>query len=131
MGKGKAAFEEAPDVDLSKAPPFPISWINSAESLYDAPLEMRYSDLDPTARYKLRVVYAGDMPEMKIRLDANGDTEIHPFITKPKPVEPIEFDIPHAATQSGQLHLAWRREPGLGRNGRGCQVAEAWLIRVP
>ena len=87
--------------------------------------------LDAWEKVTGRVVYAGDMPEMKIRLDANGDTEIHPFITKPKPVEPIEFDIPHAATQSGQLHLAWRREPGLGRNGRGCQVAEAWLIRVP
>ena len=92
---------------------------------------MHYANLDPTARYKLRVVYAGDMPEMKIRLDANGDIEIHPFITKPSPVQPIEFDIPPSATNDGQLRLAWRREPGIGRNGRGCQVAEVWLIRVP
>jgi hypothetical protein len=92
---------------------------------------MRYTDLDPSARYKLRVVYAGDMPEMKIRLDANGDMEIHPFISKPKPVAPIEFDIPASATQDGELDLAWTREPGLGRNGRGCQVSEVWLMRVP
>jgi hypothetical protein len=127
----RVAFEEAPDVDLSEAPPFRMSWINNAESLYDAPLQMRYSDLDPTAQYKLRVVYAGDMPDMRIRLVANGDTEIHPLIEKPKPVEPVEFEIPQTATQSGELDLAWFREPGLGRNGRGCQVSEVWLIRVP
>ena len=67
----RIGFEEAPDVDLSQAPPFRVSWINHAESLYDAPLRMRYTNLDPSARYKLRVVYAGDMPEMKIRLVAN------------------------------------------------------------
>ena len=92
---------------------------------------MRYTNLDPSARYKLRVVYAGDMPEMKIRLVANGETEIHPFITKPNPVVPIETDVPASATQRGELNLAWYREPGLGRNGRGCQVSEAWLIRAP
>jgi hypothetical protein len=108
-----------------------MSWINHAESLYDAPLRMRYTELDSTARYKLRIVYAGDMPEIKIRLVANDETEIHPFITKPKPVAPIEFDIPASATQSGELNLSWTREPGLGRNGRGCQVSEVWLIRVP
>jgi hypothetical protein len=123
--------EEAPDVDLSQAPPFRMSWINHAESLYDAPLRMRYTDLDPAARYKLRVVYAGDMPEIKIRLVADDKSEIHPFITKPKPVAPIEFDIPASATQDGELNLAWTREPGLGRNGRGCQVSEVWLMRVP
>lgn len=127
----RIAFEEAPDVDLAQAPPFRMSWINNAESLYDAPLRMRYTDLDPAARYKLRVVYAGDMPEMKIRLVANKETEIHPFITKPKPVVPVEFNLPESATQSGELNLAWYREPGLGRNGRGCQVSEVWLIRVP
>jgi hypothetical protein len=127
----RIAFEEAPDVDLSQAPPFRMSWINNAESLYDAPLRMHYTDLDPSARYKVRVVYAGDMPEMRIRLVANDETEIHPFIVKPKPVAPVEFEIPHAATQAGELNLAWYREPGLGRNGRGCQVSEIWLIRVP
>jgi hypothetical protein len=71
------------------------------------------------------------MPEMKIRLVANGETEIHPFITKPNPVAPIEFEVPASATRRGELNLAWYREPGLGRNGRGCQVSEAWLIRVP
>jgi hypothetical protein len=122
--------EEAPDVDLAQAPPFRMSWINHAESLYDAPLRMRYTNLHPSARYKLRVVYAGDMPEMKIRLVANDETEIHPFITKSNPVAPIEFEIPAAATKSGELNLAWSREPGIGRNGRGCQVSEVWLFRV-
>jgi hypothetical protein len=43
----------------------------------------------------------------------------------------MEFDIPAAATQDGELRLKWYRTPGLGGSGRGCQVAEVWLIRKP
>jgi hypothetical protein len=41
----------------------------------------------------------------------------------------VEFDLPLAATAKGELTLVWTREPGLGDNGRGCQVSEVWLIR--
>jgi hypothetical protein len=110
------------------------SWLDHAESLLDARLTMRYTELDPAAQYKLRVVYAGDGLEKKIRLVAHDDVadqdiEIHPLIAKPRPIQPIEFDIPRQATRSGQLTLHWNREPGLGDNGRGCQVSEAWLIK--
>jgi hypothetical protein len=100
-----------------------------AGSLNDEPLRMHYSDLDPTGQYKIRVVYAGDSPRQKIRLAANGDIEIHPFIEKAAPYRPMEFDVPREATQNGELNLAWTREPGQGGNGRGCDVAEIWLIK--
>ena len=90
---------------------------------------MRYTDLDPASQYKIRVVYAGDSPRQKMRLVANGDIEIHPFIEKPAPYRLMEFDIPREATRSGELNLAWTREPGQGGNGRGCDVAEIWLIK--
>ena len=106
------------------------SWMDHAESLYDAPLRMRYAGLDPRARYKLRVVYAGDAPKKKLRLQANEGIEIHPLLTKPWPFVPLEFPIPAAATAGGELNLSWFGEPGLGGNGRGCQVSEVWLIRV-
>jgi hypothetical protein len=48
---------------------------------------------------------------------------------KPWPPRVLGFDIPAEATSSGELSLIWNREPGLGGNGRGCQVAEVWLIR--
>jgi hypothetical protein len=105
-----------------------VSWWTHAESLNDAPLRMEYHDLDPNAEYKVRVVYAGDSPRQKMRLTANG-TEVHGLIQKPVPVKPVEFDIPKAATRGGDLTLEWTREPGQGGNGRGCQVAEVWLIR--
>jgi len=107
---------------------WPKSWWTYAESLYDEPLQMRYTGLDPAAQYRIRVVYAGDSPGRKIRLAA-GALEIHPLMLKPQPVRPIEFDIPRAATSSGELNLSWYREAGLGGNGRGCQVAEVWLIK--
>ena len=60
---------------------------------------------------------------------ANEEIEIHPLLAKERPVRPVEFDIPRAATAQGRLNLSWTREPGRGGNGRGCQVAEVWLIK--
>jgi hypothetical protein len=107
------------------------SWWNYAESLNETPLKMRYTALDPNARYRVRVVYAGDSLQRKIRLLAGDNIEIHPLLDKPAPIRPMEFDIPPSAIQRGELTLTWRREPGLGGNGRGCQVAEVWLVRRP
>lgn len=108
-----------------------ISWMDHAETLYDTPLHMRYPGLDPTASYKVKVVYAGDNSRRKIRLVANEGLEVHPFITRPMPFRPLEFSIPTAATRQGSLTLTWYGEPGLGGNGRGCQVSEVWLIKEP
>ncbi len=108
---------------------YPRSWWDHAESMYDAPLEMAYRDLDPHAQYRIRVVYAGDSARPKIRLSTNDNIEIHPLLQRPIPFHPLEFDIPRQATASGELHLQWRREAGLGDAGRGMQVAEVWLIR--
>ena len=105
------------------------SWWDHAEAFYDAPLRMHYAGLDPAAHYKIRVVYAGDSPRRKIRLMAGGNLEVHPAIEKPSPVRPAEFDIPQKAIEHGELDLEWRGEPGLGGNGRGCQVSEVWLIK--
>jgi hypothetical protein len=125
-------FRRDPLVSFGRRPDlgWRVSWYTDAESLFDAALRMRYTDLDPDAHYKIRVVYAGDMPRVTVRLVANGSTEIHGFIQKPFPLKPLEFDIPPAATHSGTLNLEWTRPAGLAGNGRGCQVAEVWLIRV-
>ncbi|MGH9469269.1 MAG: hypothetical protein ACRD1N_02870 [Terriglobia bacterium] len=106
----------------------PVAWKNWAESLFDAPLVMNYRGLDAAAHYRVRVVYAGDSMSKKIRMAANENVEIHGYIEKPWPVKPLEFAIPKQATASGKLQLRWYREPGLGGNGRGCQVAEVWLM---
>ena len=106
-----------------------ISWWSSASSLYDEPLRLHYDQLDPRACYKLRVVYASDQPSRKIRLVASDNIEIHAFMPKPVPPNPLEFELPPETTKSGELTLNWFREPGLGDNGRGCHVAEVWLIK--
>ena len=67
-------------------------------------LRMHYSGLDPAARYKIRIVYAGDSPTKKIRLVANaGGIEVHPFMPKPSPIQPVEFDIPRRRLQGRTL----------------------------
>ncbi len=127
----RAGFEEDLVVDEPDEKPGVcrrLSWVDHAESLYDAPLRLRYAGLNPTGRYKLRVVYAGDSPKRKIRLIANEAIEIHGLLAKPWPFKPIDFPVPQAATRGGELTLSWYGEPGLGGNGRGCQVSEVWLM---
>ena len=41
----------------------------------------------------------------------------------------VEFDIPAAATAGGELILTWTAEAGRGGTGRGCQVAEVFLMK--
>jgi hypothetical protein len=105
------------------------TWYADGEIMHDAPLRMRYTDLDSSARYKLRISYGGDMRKIALRLTANG-IEVHPFREKGTTPEPVEFDLPAQATRTGTVTLEWTRPPGLGGNGRGTQVSEVWLIRV-
>jgi hypothetical protein len=123
------AFLESSHTGFAGFGPMRASWKDHAESLFDAPLNVRYDNLDPAARYKMRVVYGGDSPKTKIRCLADDTMEVHPLIEKQSPIGPVEFDIPLEATADGELQLTWYREQGLGRNGRGCQVSEIWLIK--
>ncbi len=131
-------FLETPFVGFRSDPAWRRSWCTHVDGRYETPVTMHYRNLDSTARYKLRVVYAGDNFEAKIRLVAisasanNGrrEIEIHAFQRKPQPVEPIEFEIPVEATSSGELILTWKSDPERGGAGRGCQIAETWLIKV-
>ncbi len=108
---------------------WPTAYRRYAMTFYDAPLRLGYDGLDPHTRYRVRVSYAGDNLSARMRLEADG-LEVHPWLKKPNPVVPAEFDVPGEATSDGRLRLTWTREPGFGGNGRGCQVAEVWLIRV-
>ncbi|MDR3635681.1 MAG: hypothetical protein P4L84_17900 [Isosphaeraceae bacterium] len=131
-----AAYGDDPDfrrsslVGFASRPGWPMSWCRYAQSLYDAPLELRYDRLDPTAHYAVRIVYSGDNFLPRVRLEADGQ-EVHPLLKKPEPVRPVEFELSRTATADGTLTLRWTEEPGRGGNGRGCQVAEVWLIRKP
>lgn len=121
-------FRRSSYVGFDDRPGLRMAWCRDAQSLYDAPLTMHYDGLDPAARYRVRIVYGGDNFRVRVRLDAEGQ-QIHPPMLKPNPPRPVEFDVPARATADGALTLQWAREPGLGGNGRGCQVAEVWLIR--
>jgi hypothetical protein len=130
----RANFADEPlmkDAAGSMASTRRTSWLDHEEALYDAPLKLAYADLDPSGQYRVRVVYCGDNYQRKIRLVANESIEIHPLIEKPMPFKPLEFAVPQEATRGGKLTLSWTAEPGLGGNGRSCQVSEVWLLKAP
>jgi hypothetical protein len=112
-------------------PDWRLSWMTHAESFWDTPLQMRYTNLDRSAPYRIRIVYAGDVFSMTtmIRLVANEKYEVHPPIRKESPVKPVEFDIPAEATRGGELTLTFSAPPGMGSAGRGNQIAEVWLMK--
>jgi hypothetical protein len=110
-------------------PQWRLAWCRHGAALYNEPLRMRYTGLDPAAAYKLRVVYTGDMFQVRVRLKANDSIDVHPFLAKPRDMTPQEFELPRDATRSGTLDLSWYAESGRGGNGRGCQVSEVWLVK--
>ena len=132
--EGDFDFRRSPHVGTSYPDHFganaPTAWKHWAESLYEAPLKMHYSGLDPNVDYGLQVVISGDSRGVKTRLVANDSIEIHPPQMRPWPPVPQSFPVPRTATSSGELRLTWTREAGLGGNGRGCQVAEVMLKPV-
>lgn len=106
-----------------------VSWARYMQTLYGQPLEMHYSDLDPTAQYEVKVTYTGNAFEPRIQLVADDEYVVHSYMDKPMPVEPVTFDVPGEATKDGSLTLQWSIDPGRGGTGRGCQVAEVWLMK--
>jgi len=124
-------FLKSPLISLAASPPrgWRTTFAMNGEIIQDRPLRMRYTELDPTAHYKIRVTYGGDQRRTPVRLTANG-LEVHPFREKGRMPEPVEFDLPQQATSAGTLTLEWTRPAGLGGNGRGTQVSEVWLIKV-
>jgi hypothetical protein len=126
-------YLETPTIGFHSELAWRRSWCTHVDGLYQTPVTMHYPGLDPQGRYKLRVVYAGDEFDVKVRLIALADKEeieVHPFQAKPQPVAPIEFEIPSEATSGGELTLRWQSNPERGGPGRGCQIAETWLMKV-
>ena len=103
---------------------FRQSWLVTALTRYQAMLKMQYDNLDPHAKYRLRVVYSGPF-DPAIRLVADGSYQVHATLKEPRPMKPLEFDIPQAATSDGVLQLEWR----LMNVCRGLGVGETWLLK--
>jgi hypothetical protein len=115
------------------ARPIRRAWRGYTGCLKDFPFRLHFAALDPQAEYQLRVVYSDTEEGMKLRLTAVGSScetiEIHPYIIKPMPPTPLEFDIPRAATCKGELTLSLQRETGLGGLGAGHEISEIWIIK--
>ncbi|HOD49906.1 MAG TPA: PKD domain-containing protein [Candidatus Hydrogenedentes bacterium] len=100
-----------------------LSWQSSATTLFNTPLEVEYTGLDTSAGYILRVLYAGRFrPSMT--LTANQGYLVHPALEQPPQPTVLEYALPKAVTASGTLRLRWDLV-----SGRGCQVAELWLVK--
>jgi len=100
------------------------SWQSQVTTLYGTPLRMHYEGLDPKAQYRLKVTYAGRFrPTMTLTL--NDEFGIHGPVPQPDPIWPVSYYLPHEATKSGTLDVEWNLV-----DGRGCMVAEVWLIKV-
>jgi hypothetical protein len=110
--------------------PWRVSWYRHIEALYGNSIQLRYTGLDPSAKYKVRFTQAGDGTARATRLVANGKLEIHPMRKKDLEVKPVEFEIPAEATAGGSLLLEWQANPEEAGNGRFVQVNEVWVIRA-
>ncbi len=132
---------------LTPAWTLPWTWQTYAESLYDAPVTVRYTNLPITDtealvyEYELRAVPWGDDYHTitTIVLEAaNPDGSGQPILigesavpAQPTPVV-LKYTIPpEAISTSGELVVMWSALPrGRGGSGRGTQIAEMWLMAM-
>ncbi len=118
-------YVESPRCDFAQ--PFPgarQTWTHYAETLYGKPLVMRYEGLDANAQYVVRATYTGRY-KPTMTLTANGRYPVHgPVKAVTPPTTWTEWQIPREATKGGTLELRWDLV-----EGRGCQVAEVWLMK--
>jgi hypothetical protein len=125
-------FYDSPVIGFTvrgEAPPaLPRAWWRFAQTHYETPLRAKYAGLDPSASYRVRVVY-GPQDGRKVRLTAGEGHEVHGYLNRA--FEPVEFDIPGKAIVDGKLTLTWSQEPGAGGAGRGCSVCEVWVLKRP
>ena len=110
------------EVDRAEGRLAPLAWKNQAAVIYETPLTLRYTGLDPDASYSIRVSYTGRRG--KLRLVADGKHPIHALIDTWEPPTQ-EFQIPRAATVDGKLLLTWTCGPGQP----GSHVSEIWLMK--
>jgi len=124
-------YELIKDKQFYRDHPYRTSWLSRVSTLHGTPLKMRYSDLDSSASYRVRVVYASDWddPVPELRLTTDDGREIHPFLDRPIPNAPLEFAVPPASTADGELELILNRKSSDHGNGRGTQLAEIWLLK--
>eukprot|EP01102_Stenamoeba_stenopodia_P022441 TRINITY_DN9343_c0_g2_i1.p1 TRINITY_DN9343_c0_g2~~TRINITY_DN9343_c0_g2_i1.p1 ORF type:complete len:756 (-),score=172.09 TRINITY_DN9343_c0_g2_i1:38-2305(-) len=107
---------------------YPIAWYTFAQSYYDAPFQLYYDKLNPSVQYVIKLVYYTTGPSsFLVQLNANG-YPVHGYIEKPWPMTLLTFQVPPAATAGGSVLFTFSGVPGGGGNGRGVQVAEAFLM---
>src|SRR4029453_4280794 len=92
-------FDRSPQCAFSLRANSPRAWWHYAETHYETPLRAKYDGLDPSASYRVRVVYGGQ-DGRKVRLTAGDENVVHDWLAQP--FEPGEFGIPPAATTGGQ-----------------------------
>lgn len=121
--EANATFKEEDGARPQARQELRMSWQSQIGTHYGTPLKMRYEGLDPEATYRLKVTYAGRYkPTMSLTL--NDTFSVHGPVKQPDPIWPVEYFIPHEATQNGTLDVEWNLA-----DGRGCMVSEVWLIR--
>jgi hypothetical protein len=103
------------------------SWQRNIQTLFGTPLKMHYSNLDKYAQYQLKITYI-PTGRRRIKLTAGENIVVHDLLDV-QGYKILTFDIPQEATKDGELTLTWNMEIGLGRAGRGNDIAEMWLIK--
>ena len=63
-------FLEHPTVGFRSDLNWRRSWCTHVDGLYQTPVTMHYDNLDPHARYKVRVVYGGESFDLEVKLTA-------------------------------------------------------------
>ncbi len=113
------------DTGTYRERPVPRAWLSRAITYYETPLTVTVPGLDPSARYRLRIAYAGYREGAQIRLTAPGGDVLHERIDFNGNEPYCECCVPPSAYADGTLTLTWQ---AYGQAG-GASVNELFVLR--
>jgi hypothetical protein len=58
------------------------------------------------------------------------DAQVGGYAPPPVPMQQTTFAVPQELTRSGRLALSCEQTPGVAGNGRACEIAQVWLVKV-
>jgi hypothetical protein len=108
----------------------PVCWFSYAQAYWNATVSLEYTNLDPAAQYRVKLVYVAQTALIQLHaVGADGKAAAVHGPTAPNVTGVYEYAVPTSATQGGSVTLVCSGPRGTGGFGRTCQIAEVWLVK--
>lgn len=105
--------------------PIPLAWHKQVGIYYDQPLTLTFEGFDPTATYRVRIVYTGEANKFNSHVSCHAEGHLLQPTMRLEGDPVKEYTLPATITADGKVTLRWQSAEG----ERGCHIAEILFLK--